>query len=107
MKLRLRTRPAIEESHGSGRRGATRAGQRTRSAIESGVLAGLLLVVVASTITGALAVFLCAVALAWLALAAIVGLRNVLDAGCAFMLVVVGVVLIVDLAANGPASILP
>lgn len=44
---------------------------------------------------------------AWLALAAIVGPRNVLDAGCYFMLIVVGVILTVDLATSGPASLLP
>ncbi|CAA9538100.1 MAG: hypothetical protein AVDCRST_MAG05-5081 [uncultured Rubrobacteraceae bacterium] len=92
---------------GSGGKGASRAGQRLRSAVESGVLAGLLLAVAASVVVGAPAVFLCAVVGAWLALTAIVGPRNVLDAGCYFMLLVVGVVLVVDLATNGPASLLP
>ncbi|HKH12356.1 MAG TPA: hypothetical protein VKA73_14535 [Rubrobacter sp.] len=49
----------------------------------------------------------CAVVGAWVVLAVIVGLRNVLDAGCAFMLLVVGVILVVDLATRGPGSLLP
>ena len=92
---------------GSGRKGASRGGQRLRSAVESGVLAGLLLAVAFSVVVGAPVVFLCAVVGAWLALTAIVGPRNVLDAGCYFMLLVVGVILVVDLATNGPVSLLP
>ena len=87
--------------------GASRAGQRLRSAVESGVLAGLLLAVAFSVVVGAPAMFLCAVVGAWLALTAIVGPRNVLDAGCFFMLLVVGVILVVDLATKGPASLIP
>lgn len=83
-----------------------RAGRRVRSAVESAVLAGLLLVVVAAALVGSHAMLFGAVLGAWLALAGIVGLRNLLDAGCAYMLLVVGVVLIVDLASNGPASLL-
>jgi hypothetical protein len=51
--------------------------------------------------------FLCAVVGAWLVLTAIVGPRNVLDAGCFFMLLVVGVIVVVDLATKGPASLIP
>ena len=91
----------------SGWTGASGAGQRLRSAVESGLLAGLLLAVAVSVVVGAPAMFLCAVVGAWLALAAVVGPRNVLDAGCYFMLLVVGVILVVDLATNGPASLLP
>lgn len=87
--------------------GATRAGHRLYSAVESGVLAGLLLAVVVSAVVGSHALLLCAVVGAWVALIAIVGARDVLDAGCAFMLLVVGVILVVDLATNGPAAILP
>jgi hypothetical protein len=74
--------------------------------LESAVLAGLLLAVVASVMAGSQAALLGAVLGAWLALGSIVGVRNVLDAGCFFMLLVVGVILVVDLATNGPASLL-
>ena len=60
-----------------------------------------------SALVEAQAVFLGAVVGAWVVLAVIVGLRNVLDAGCYFMLVVVGVIVVVDLATGGPGSLLP
>jgi hypothetical protein len=75
--------------------------------VETGVLAGLLLAVALSALAGVPAVLLCAVVGAWLVLAVVVGPRNVLDAGCFFMLLVVGVVVVVDLATNGPGSLLP
>jgi len=62
---------------------------------------------VASVMVGSHAIFLGAVSGAWLALGAIVGVRNVLDAGCFFMLLVVGVIVVVELAANGPTSLIP
>ena len=105
-------RPLLVRERASGARlgsrwnGASRAGQRLRSVVESGVLVGLLLAVAVSVVVGAPAMFLCAVVGAWLALTAIVGPRNVLDAGCFFMLLVVGVILVVDLATNGPGSLL-
>ena len=84
----------------------SRAGHRFRSTAESGVLAGLLLAVVASVMVGSHAALLGAVLGAWLVLGAIVGVRNVLDAGCFFMLLVVGVLVVVDLVTNGPGSLL-
>jgi hypothetical protein len=75
--------------------------------VESGVLGGLLLTAAVSTIVGSPAMLVCAVVGAWLALAAVVGLRNVLDAGCYFMLLVVGVIVVVEIALNGPGVILP
>jgi hypothetical protein len=60
-----------------------------------------------SALVEAPAVFLCVVAGAWVALAVVVGLRNVLDAGCYFMLLVVGVILVVELALDGPGALLP
>lgn len=87
--------------------GPSRAWHRFRSAAESGVLAGLPLAVVASVMVGSHAVFLGALLGSWLALGAIVGARNVLDAGCYFVLIVVGVILTVDSAANGPTTLLP
>ena len=107
MRPHLRSIRTIGARPGPGRTGASRAGHRLRSAVESGVLAGLLLAVAVSAVVGAPAIFLGAVVGAWLALAAIVGVRNVLDAGCYFMLIVVGVIVVVDLATKGPASLLP
>ena len=107
MKTRLRTGQTAGASSGPGWPAPSRARHRVRSAVEHCVLAGLLLAVVASVMAGSPAAFLGSVLGAWLALGAIVGVRNVLDAGCFFMLLVVGVILVVDLAASGPASLLP
>jgi Ca2+/Na+ antiporter len=75
--------------------------------VESGVLGGLLLTAAVSAIVGSPAMLMCAVVGAWLSLAAVVGLRNVLDAGCYFMLLVVGVIVVVELALDGPGALLP
>jgi hypothetical protein len=83
-----------------------KVGVRGRPALSSAVLALLLLCEVASSIVGAEAVFFSALVLAWLVLPAVVGLRNVLDAGCLFMLVSLGVVVVVDVAHHGPGSLL-
>jgi len=81
-------------------------GARGRPALSSAVLALLLLCEVASSMVGAEVVFFSALVIAWLVLPAVVGLRNVLDAGCLFMLVSLGVVVVVDLARHGPAALL-
>ena len=107
MKTHLRRSQTAGAPPGQGWPVPSRARHRFRSAAESGVLAGLLLAVVASVMVGSHAIFLGAVLGAWLTLGAIVGVRNVLDAGCFFMLLVVGVIVVVDLAANGPTSLLP
>ena len=107
MKTHLRRSQTAGAPLGQGWPAPSRARHRFRSAAESGVLAGLLLAVVASVMVGSHAALLGAVVGAWLALGAIVGVRNVLDAGCFFMLLVVGVIVVVDLAANGPTSLLP
>ena len=70
------------------------------------VLALLLFTEVASSIAGAEAAFFSALVLAWLVLPAVVGLRSLLDAGCLFMLVSLGIVVIVDVAHHGPGSLL-
>ena len=106
MRTSLRSGQIAEARSGLRRFGVSRAGDRFRSAVETGALAGLLLAIVASAVVESPAALLCAIVVAWFALAVIVGLRNVLDAGCFFMLVVVGVILVVDLATNGPASLL-
>jgi hypothetical protein len=36
-----------------------------------------------------------------------VGIRSTLDAGCAFMLISIGVLVVVGLAQNGPGSSMP
>ena len=107
MKARFRSGQIAGARSGLRRFGGSRAGDRFRSAVETGVLAGLLLAIVASVVVGSPTAFLSAIVVAWFALAVIVGPRNLLDAGCFFMLLVVGVVLIVDLASNGPGSLLP
>jgi hypothetical protein len=107
MRPLLRREKPTKVRPGPRRSGTSRAGHRLRSAVETGVLAVLLLVVAISAVVGAPVIFLCAVVGAWLAFAAIVGVRNVLDAGCYFMLLVVGVIVVVDIATKGSASLLP
>ncbi len=107
MRTRLRRGQTAGVRSGQRWPDPSRARHRFRSAAELGILAGLLLAAVASVMAGSHAILLASVLGAWLALGAIVGVRNVLDAGCFFMLLVVGVILVVDLAANGPASLLP
>lgn len=86
---------------------ASRAGHRLRTAIELGVLLGLFLTAVVSAMVGAPLVLIGAVAGAWLVLATMVGPRYVLDAGCAFTLLVVGVLVVIDLATGSLAAFLP
>ena len=106
MRTRLRRGKAAGVRSGPEWPASSRSRHRLRSVAESGVLAGLLLAVVASVMVGSHAIFLGAILGAWLALCAIVGGRDVRDAGCFFMLLVVGVILVVDLATNGPGSLL-
>jgi hypothetical protein len=79
---------------------------RPGSALGSAVLASLLFSEVASSIVGAETVFFSAIVAAWLVLPAVVGLRSVLDAGCYFMLISLGIVVVVDVAHHGPGSLL-
>ena len=44
-------------------------------------------------------------AAAWLVLPAIVGFKNILDAGCFFMLVSLGILVVVDLAVHGRTTL--
>ena len=62
------------------------------------VLASLLFCEVASAMVGAETVFFSTIVVSWLVLPAIVGLRNVLDAGCFYMLISLGIVVIVSAA---------
>ena len=64
------------DGKGSGARG------RFGPTLESVVLASLLLCEAAAAMVGAEAVFFSTIVAAWLVLPVVVGLRNVLDAGC-------------------------
>jgi len=79
---------------------------RPGPALASAVLALLVFTEVASSILGAEAVFFSALVVAWLVLPAVVGLRNVLDAGCYFMLVSLGIVVVVEVAHHGLGTLL-
>ena len=68
----------------------------------SALLAVLLLVEVASSLVGAETVYFVCIVLAWLVLPAVVGFRNILDAGCLYMLVSLGIVVVVHVAVHGP-----
>jgi hypothetical protein len=70
------------------------------------VLASLLLCEVAAAMVGAEAVFFSTLVAAWLVLPAVVGPRNVLDAGCFYMLVSLGIVVVVHVARYGLISLL-
>jgi hypothetical protein len=70
------------------------------------VLASLLLCEVAAAMVGAEAAFFSTIVAAWLVLPVVVGLRNVLDAGCFYMLISLGIVVVVDVARYGPISLL-
>jgi hypothetical protein len=79
------------------RRGSWRLGIVSGSA----VLVLLLVSEVASLVVGMGALYFASIVAAWLVLPAVVGLRNVLDAGCFFMLVSLGILVVVDLAGQG------
>jgi hypothetical protein len=74
--------------------------------LESVVLASLLLCEAAAAMVGAEAVFFSTIVAAWLVLPAVVESRNVLDAGCFYMLISLGIVVVVDVARYGPISLL-
>lgn len=94
------------ESYNGARVGVWR-GFWTWDALKSVSVGLLLFGVVASAITGSEEAFFSTLLFAWLLFPLLVGLRNTLDAGCAFMLISVGVVVVVGLAQNGPGYLLP
>jgi len=55
---------------------------------------------------GAKAIFFSPIVVAWLVLLAVVGPRNVLDAGCFFMLISLGIVVVVGVASHGAGFLL-
>jgi hypothetical protein len=79
------------------RRGGWRLGEVSGSA----VLVLLLVSEVASLATGMGALYFASIVAAWLVLPAVVGFKNILDAGCFFMLVSLGILVVVDLAGQG------
>ena len=78
-----------------------------RDSLESAGIGLLLLAAVVSAISGSGPALYSTVLAAWALFPLLVGLRNTLDAGCIFMLITVGVVLVVGLAQNGPNFLLP
>jgi hypothetical protein len=56
---------------------------------------------VAFLVAGAGTLYFASIVAAWIVLPAVVGFKNVLDAGCCFMLVSLGIVIVVDVAGQG------
>ena len=79
---------------------ASRENWRLDNTRGSIVLALLLASEVASLVTGAGMLYFASIVAAWLVLPAIVGFRNILDAGCAFMLISLGIAVVVDAASQ-------
>ena len=84
-----------------------RRGDRLREALKSAGAGLLLFSVVVSAIAGAQTAFFFTILAAWLLFPILVGFRNTLDAGCAFMLISLGVAMVVGIAENGPGYLLP
>lgn len=73
--------------------------------IRSSVVDLLLFSVLVFSIAGAGTALFCTVILAWALFPLLVGTRDVLDSGCGFMLISLGIV--VGLARYGPGALLP
>ena len=78
-----------------------------RAALESAVVGLLLFSVVASSIAGSEAMLFSTVLAAWVLFPLLVGFRNALDAGCAFMLISLGIVVVVGVAQNELDALFP
>lgn len=102
-----KTAASVSGRDRSNSRAVRRPGVNARDGLGWAGVALLLFTVVASAIGGAEAVFFSTVLFAWLLFPILVGLRNTLDAGCTFMLISLGVMLVVGLAQNGPGLLLP
>jgi len=85
--------------------GTHRGGWRLGEVSASAVLVLLLVSEVASLVTGIGVLYFASIVAAWLVLQAIVGFKNVLDAGCFFMLVSLGILVVVDLAVHGRTTL--
>jgi hypothetical protein len=82
--------------HGKGSAARGRLGPTLGSV----VLASLLLCEVAAAMVGAEEVFFSTLVATWLVLPVVVGPRNVLDAGCFYMLISLGIVVVVSVASH-------
>ncbi len=67
----------------------------------------LLLSVVVSVILGSGMALFVTMVVAWSLFPVLVASRNVLDAGCAFMLISVGILVVVGVAQHGPGCLIP
>ena len=75
--------------------------------VRSSVVGLLLLSVVAASIAGVGTALFCTLILAWALFPFLVGTRDVLEAGCVFMLISLGIVVVVALARYGQGALLP
>ena len=82
-------------------------GSQLRAALESAVVGLLLFSVIASSIAGSETMLFSTVLVAWVLFPLLVGFRNALDAGCAFMLISLGVVVVVGVAQYGLGALFP
>jgi hypothetical protein len=75
--------------------------------LRSGAMGLLLLSVVVSVVAGSGMGLFATMLVAWSLFPVLVGLRNVLEAGCAFMLISVGILVVIGAAQHGPGNLLP
>jgi hypothetical protein len=71
----------------------------------SAVLVLLLVSEVASLLTGTGALYFASIVAPWLVIPAVVGSKNMLDAGCFHMLVSLGILLVVSLDGQGQVPV--
>jgi hypothetical protein len=81
--------------------GVRSGGWRLGEVSGSVVLLVLLFSEVASLVTGIGALYFASIMAAWLVLPAVVEFKNVLDAGCFFMLVSLGILIVTNLVGQG------
>ena len=91
---------------GGGRGMAGRA-LRLLDLLRSGAMGLLLLSVVVSVVAGSGMGLFATMLVAWSLFPVLVGLRNVLEAGCAFILISVGILVVIGAAQHGPGNLLP
>jgi hypothetical protein len=83
------------------------AHQRFFDWLKSGAVGLLLLSVVVSVIFGSGMALFVTMVVAWSLFPVLVAFRNVLDAGCAFMLISVGILVVVGVAQHGLDYLMP
>ena len=94
----------VRRGYGEGERSSW---PRLREGVGSAVVGVLLAAVVVSVIVGSGPALFVTLLAAWGLLPLVVGLDNVLEAGCAFMLISVGVLVVVGVAQHGVGYLLP